>query len=803
MGKINRIGVYTITLVALALTAHAQVPDQASRLKDVGSAIEAARIKHHIPGLSVAIVKDGKMIFAHGFGLRDVAKNLPATENTRYAIGSCTKAFTAMACAMAADEKKLSFDDSPKKFLPDFMLHDPDADAKVTLRDMLCHRTGLGSTDLAWITGTLNRDQVIRAAAFAIPTAKLGEKWQYQNVMYSAAGECAGVALGSTWDNVIAERFFKPLEMNNSDTSVPAMQKAADFSLGYDINEENGHRPILLPTRNLANIAPAGAINSSVSDMSHWLQFLLAGGEVDGRRLVSKPNFDECFKKQISLGGDVGYAFGWAIMRWREQKVAAHSGGIDGFNSYVAVMPSKRVGLVVLTNVSASPVATTISNAVWENFAEPTATTKSTAPTTAADSNPAREAGTYNLEAINLSMEIEYKDGKLTASVPGQPTYTLVNVGGRRYRMEGLPDGFFMTFRPAKDHPDQAEMFLEQPQGDYVVPKSKPDATAHDAAADNYSGPGKELIGEYAAGAFKMKLAPKNGKIVATTAGQPAYTLTPIPGDKDGFTMPPAPAGFEIHVQRNGDKIAGLLIKQPQGDITLKRVDNSKEPALEDVIASVIKARGGEQNLRKHTNAVTSGEIDFQSQGVKALFTSKTRAPYSISRSTEFHALDRTIGSVQDRYDGSRGLTGGSFIPTRPMSGDSADQMRLEAAFYGPLQWKELFKSITLTGSAEVDGQECFILEQKPSKGSVVKCYVSKSSGRILRRDLSKAADVGAGAQVTELYSDFRDVDGVKIPFKTVQKSQAQGESIAIIKISEVKFDQDMPDELFKVNSGG
>src|SRR5207237_7770911 len=139
--------------------------------------IEQQREKYHIPGLSVAIVKDDAVIFAKGFGLRDVEKNLPVTENTLFAIGSCTKAFTAIACAMAADEGKMSFEASPKKFLPYFSLHDPDADAHVTIRDMLCHRTGLGGTDLLWVTGTLTRDEVIRAVAYAYPTAKLREKW--------------------------------------------------------------------------------------------------------------------------------------------------------------------------------------------------------------------------------------------------------------------------------------------------------------------------------------------------------------------------------------------------------------------------------------------------------------------------------------------------------------------------------------------------------------------------------------------------------------------------------------------------
>jgi CubicO group peptidase (beta-lactamase class C family) len=677
---------------------------------------------------------------------------------------------------------------------------DPETDAKVTLRDMLCHRTGLGGTDLAWITGTLNRDEVIRAAAFAKPTAKLGEKWQYQNVMYSAAGQCAGKAHGSTWDKVIAERFFKPLGMNKSDTSVAAMQKSNDFSRGYNVDDEFA-KPILLPTRDLTNIAPAGAINSGARDMSQWLRFLLGGGEFEGKRLVSKPNFDECLKKQISMGGPVGYAFGWATMKWHGHDLAAHSGGIDGFNSYVGVIPEKHVGVVVLTNVSASPIAASISEAVWSNFADPEAAASQPATQpTEPPGDPQKEVGSYAFEAAGFNIDVDFKDGKLQATVPGQPTYTLINVGGRRYKLEGA-DGFFMTFRPAKGHADRTEMFLEQPHGNYVLPKRSAD-DAKEAAADAYDGPNKDLIGDYEAGPFHMKITARDGKVVAIVPGQPVYTLTPIEGDKDGFTMPPAPKGFEIHVKRDGEKVTRLLIKQPppQEDMTVTRVASPPKMNVDDVIAKVIKAAGGEANLRKHKTAVTVADINFVSEGVTGVLTSRAKAPFSAARHTEFHALGRTIGTIDEIYDGTRGCLRGSFVAQRPMSKDAADEMRLESAFYGPLQWKELYKSISITGAAKVGGDDCAILELKPAKGAPLKAYVSTKTWRILRRDLTKT-ESGASSAVTELYSDFRDIDGVSVPFLIKQQTKTQGDSEATITIKEVKFDADVPDSVFVIET--
>src|SRR5205814_880943 len=276
---------------------------------------------------------------------RDVEKHLPATPQTRFAIGSCTKAFTTMLAAMAADEGKFSLDDSPKKFLPYFKLNDPDLERHLVLRDRFCHRTGMGPTDMLWYTGVLNREEVIRAAGAATPTAKLRQKWQYQNVMYSAGGECVAKALGMSWEDAIAQRIFKPLGMSGSDTSVREMQRSPDFSRGYDIDLDT-HDARLLPTRDLTNCAPAGAINSSAEDMAKWLRFLLNGGAVDGKRLVSEQRFDQLITRLVPLGPSSGYALGWLISEWQGHAIVSHAGGIDGFNSYVALMPDRKLGYV-------------------------------------------------------------------------------------------------------------------------------------------------------------------------------------------------------------------------------------------------------------------------------------------------------------------------------------------------------------------------------------------------------------------------------------------------------------------------
>ncbi|MBV9958912.1 MAG: beta-lactamase family protein, partial [Acidobacteria bacterium] len=199
-----------------------------AKLAAIEQTLEAKRKQYGVPGMSLVIVKDDKIIYLKGLGFKDLEKQVAVTPDTLFAIGSSTKAFTALTVLMSADEGKLSLDDSPKKYLPYFKLYDPEADAKITIRDLLSHSSGLNRTDLAFAIGTLSREEVIRVAGLAHPTAKLREKFQYQNVMFTVAGEVAAHAQGKKWESLVRDRIFKPLGMKNSDLSVAEMEKSRD-----------------------------------------------------------------------------------------------------------------------------------------------------------------------------------------------------------------------------------------------------------------------------------------------------------------------------------------------------------------------------------------------------------------------------------------------------------------------------------------------------------------------------------------------------------------------------------------------
>ena len=684
--------------------------DYSAALESIEKAIDARRKELGIPGLSLAIVKDDQIVYMKGLGEKDIEKKLPVTPDTRFAIGSASKAFTGMLAVMSVDDGKLSLEDSPKKFLPYFTLRDQEAAAKITIRDLLSHRSGLNRTDLAMVTGMLNREELIRVAGMAKPTAKLGEKWQYQNIMYTAAGEAVAQAEHSTWDKLIATRIFKPLGMTNSDTSAAAMQKARDYSLGYDYNPSTKVTRHL-PQRAIEPAAPAGAINSSARDMAQWVRLMLNNGTYNGKRLVSEKSFDELVKKQMNIGGTVDYGFGWFLRDWNGHKVVEHGGNIDGFNSQVAFMPDQKLGFVLLTNVTASPLGAFAMNTIWKAFlGDPKATE---AKAGEAVSDPKAEVGMYLIDGAPVSIEVTFKDDKLFVTVPGQPPYPLQNIGGRRYKLSApAPDGFFATFRPLKDKEGQTELLLEQPQGN---------ATAHKVS-------------------------------------QPENARLPV-----GATVLPDP---------------GNLI------------------STDELLAKMIEAYGGEANIKKHKTSLTTIELDLESQGMKGQGTISASAPNMFGSDISFTALGKKVGQVITFFDGNGGGEVMSFGSPETYSGKRLDDIRTGADVYDVLNWKTNYKTITIKRIAKVGDEDVYVLEKRPEKGTLVTDYVSTKTFLVLKRD-SIVVNETAGFEIpqTQTFSDYRNVDGVMIPFKTASSNIANGD--VVMRVVDVKYDVTIPDTVF------
>ncbi len=761
--------------------------DLQNRLAKIEEKVEARRKELGIPGMSLAIVKDGEVILSKGFGYKSFEKQIPVTADTQFAIGSASKAFTALSVLMSADEGKISLDENPRKYLPYFKINDAEINEKITVRNLLTHSSGLNRTDLGWITGKLTREEIIKVAGEAKPVGKLGEKFLYQNVMYAAAGEIVSEVQNMTWENYVAQKIFKPLGMMNSNLSVPEMQKAKDYSFGYNYNFDT-KQTTLLPTRELAAISPAGSINSSANDMARWLKFVLNKGEIDGKRLISESAFEEWTKphQNISPDGKFSYALGWFVQEWNGKTVVQHGGNIDGFNSMVALLPEENLGFVMLTNVSASTLGNELMPIIWNGILNEE---KPSDQTASADAQ--KETGKYRFTAANFDIDVKIEGGKLIAVVPGQPIYILQKVEGRKYKLGGAPDGFFITFKD-----DSA--YLEQPQGNFTLPK-----IGADTKTENFDA-AKELIGRYESEQNKgrfIEIKAVDGKPSLVVGNQPPYPL--VEKEKYLFRSPNLPDSYSVKVRRNGEhKIEGITLVQPEGEFPFKFVGESAKTDLpkitvDELMAKTVDALGGAENLKKINSRVTRFDLDFVHQGMKGYGTVYQKAPNMSATETTVTALGKKIATIEEYFDGAGGGEKASFTRNETYTGQRLEDIKYGADFYRFLDWKKDVKSSEVTGIQKVGDEEAYVVKVQPEKASPITYYIStKTFLPVKITSLIVSSTSPQKIPYTQTLSDYRNVDGVMIPFKTVSENPAMGEIVSFVK--EVKHNVKIADKKFK-----
>jgi CubicO group peptidase (beta-lactamase class C family) len=383
-------------LAAAAVPRSDPAPISSERVARIDRILEEQQKKEHIPGLAFVAVRDDRVVLLRTLGERDRERKLPVTADTLFPVGSCTKSFTAMAVAASRDAGLLSLDDSPHRFLPWFKMADPQADAAVTLRDMLSHQTGLKAYgDLAAEPGVLTREQYIRAAVGARPVAPIRTRFQYSNAMTSAAGEVLARVQGVPWETVIERTLFRPLGMARSLASLDAMTGDADHVVGYVYDADSGDwKPATAP-QSLRALAPAGSIASTAHDLARWLRFLTAGGVIDGRRVVSEASLREVTRPHIAIDDTKSYALGWAVYRWNGHTVVEHNGGSQGISALVSFIPERRVGFAFLANTSPNSM-TRIGNAgklLWPILLDEPPAPESPPPSPRATPSPSPTAG--------------------------------------------------------------------------------------------------------------------------------------------------------------------------------------------------------------------------------------------------------------------------------------------------------------------------------------------------------------------------------------------------------------------------
>ena len=344
-------------LIILPQVAHSQtLPAQA-----FDEYVNKAMKDWEVPGLAIAIIKDDKIVLAKGYGVRELGKPAAVDENTMFAIGSSSKAFTATALAMLIDEGKLKWEDPATKYLPGFQLFDPYSTRELTVSDLITHRSGLARGDMLWYASPYDRAEVLRRVRYLKPTWSLRARFGYQNIMFLAAGQIIPAVTNKTWDDFLKERIFTPLGMKSTVTSIKSLANSPDVASPHSKIDDKV-QPVAW--RNIDNIAPAGSINSNVVDMAQWLRLHLGAGTYQNQKILSAAAMKEMHSPQtvIRIEGNnerlypeahfLNYGMGWFLSDYRGRKLVEHGGAIDGMRAEVAMIPEEKLGVVILTNLN-------------------------------------------------------------------------------------------------------------------------------------------------------------------------------------------------------------------------------------------------------------------------------------------------------------------------------------------------------------------------------------------------------------------------------------------------------------------
>lgn len=568
----------------------------AEELEAFGAWFEGAREAWDVPGAAVCVVRGDEIVFSRGFGVRDREGGLEADEETLFGIGSCTKAFTTMLLAQLVDEGAIDWDDRVQAHLPEFDLKERDRAAGMTVRDLVTHRSGLPRHDLAWYGNPgASRDELLAMMRHHEATAPIRSAWQYNNLMYMAAGMVVERVTGKSWEANVRERIFAPLGMERANTSIEELVADANHAKAY-VDFDGDLR--LVEYRRITAVGPAGSINASVNEMGAWMIAQLNGGEFAGSRLVDAGQVVEMHRPQMVMPGgggggvvtSLGYGLGWVVDMYRGHRRVHHAGGIDGFSSTVTLVPEERLGIVVLTNANTGLAGVAAQHALdrllgleaqdWSGqslaqIEQMKATAKAgessmeeaRVPEAPASRELGAFAGRYEHPGYGV-IEVELVEGGLVARVNAMEAplehwhYDVFRFGDSEDRVLWHQ---MVRFDTALDGSVEGVRWKVEPSTEGVLFTRRdvyaPEAGALEACAGVYR----------IMGVQKVTVSVRGERLEARIAGQPVHVL--VPTGADAFEIE-GMSGYRVEFEREGRGSASAMIfRQPNGVFRGERVE--------------------------------------------------------------------------------------------------------------------------------------------------------------------------------------------------------------------------------------
>ncbi len=785
-------------LLMLVLPAYAIAKNDTNNdsIKRLVESLEAKRLEHHIPGMAIAVVKDDQIIMSQGFGMMDLEKQTPATSDTLFAIGSTSKAFTATLAAMQVDQGLINWDDEVANYLPDYVFTAEGQRLPITLRDMLSHRTGYTRNDLLWANGQASRELILKTATAAEPWDDFREDFNYNNVMFLAAGEMSAQVAKTNWDELLENKLFKPLGMNSSTSIHETAIANNNISLGYQWNEEsNGHD--FMPRRNLNNVAPTGGIYSNVTDMAQWVRFLLNKGKWNGQQLVSAEQLNTTWEPVIKVGGGMDYGLGWFLRQWNNQPVIEHGGSIDGYGAQVALLPESNLGFVLLTNVTATPLQQESINLVWDHLAVDETVAEVATPDENQNIDYSEFVGEYHANFASFKDSIFtflIKDNGMPAvDVPGQTVYELKDpdADGKWYFV--MTDTISVSFDRAEDG-SLAAMRMHQNRMDFELPKKGVEIEAEVDPSELQS-----YLGQYQSKTFNgpINAIIQNHRLTLDVPNQMAFELH-LP-DADGYRQFRIKSDMSAKFETDeGGTITNLILYRDRVKVvdTAPRLNDSKArttslPSVDEIM-ELMNAKKRMKALKRKSGFALTGTINMVNSGITGTVTTLFDANKSYRQHLDFGTFGDILVTANDETAATIGIN-----PYTEFKGKYLKQIMMDHPAVA-IDLRTAADSIQVVGSNEMDGKKVYLLKAKVKDLPSRTYYVDADNGDILKLKTKLLNPTVGSIPVTIEYADYKKRHGLRVPMKTIIKNPMMGK--AIIEYDEIKAKQKFKDSQFIIN---
>ncbi|MHC4949026.1 MAG: serine hydrolase [Planctomycetota bacterium] len=784
------LAVMLVAAVAAPARARSDEPTLQDRLDRLVERLEAAREEMHVPGMAIAVVKDDEVVLCRGFGVADLESGAPATDETLFAVGSTTKAFTATLVGMLVDEGFMGWDDPVRRHLPAYRIRDAEADERVVVRDLLCHRIGFASMTLLWYGQDITRREVLETALRAELLHPFRERFNYSNVSYLAAGLAAAEAAGTDWDTLLAERIFAPLGMTASNTTRAAALADSRMATGYlwrDREADHVHQPM----RDVAAVAPAGAINSSARDMAQWVRFQLGRGTYEGTSLLSEARHAVTWERHIGIGGGVDYGLGWFLRDWRGHRVIEHAGGIDGFTAEVAMIPEESLGFVLLMNRFASPLQEASRGIVFGTMLGPLT-----------DDAPVEEdfepyVGTYLADFgpfDDAEFEVLVQNGRLAVDVPGQMIFELEppdDEGRRRFR---VTDAVAVRFeRDERDEVWAATLFQGGMAFEIIRAGHEPPVEIDLDAARRYLGRyhSEQLDADVTVTIHRNRLA-------LDVPGQMVFDLHP-PDDEGRWVFRARETIWATFETDADGGIVAMSTSQDGVESRLPRVaaapDVDKPPPGRDELLRLVREARGGAAADALASVRGTGTIELVHMGVSGTVETFADRGGRWRDDIDFGRFGRAVTVV----DGDRGWTDSPALRDLDLHGEMLEQAQRQSPFVWLDDWRTWFDRVEVTERTEFEGEPVYAVAVDPPLGSASRVYVSAATGLPVARVASQSNPFGMVIEVTYRYGDYRPVGGALMPHRVEMENDISGR--AVVRYDSLEPNGTPPPDAFRLGS--